>query len=277
MLVMKSLDEGAGARRAWTELGLLTFSGEFAAWLVPLFIITLWQAACSFGLLAESVLPSPASVLAAGWHLTLSGDLPRNIEISFLRAITGLAIGGGIGFAFGLANGLSKISDRLTDSTLQMIRNVPHLALIPLVILWFGIDEGAKIFLVALGVFFPIYINTLHGVRTVDPQLIEMASSYGMNSRTLFFRVVLPGALPSIFVGLRYALGIMWLTLIVAETIAAQSGIGYMAMQAREFMQTDIVVLAIMLYALLGKLADTTARALERMSLSWHPAFQKVS
>jgi sulfonate transport system permease protein len=235
------------------------------------------QAACSFGVLADSVLPSPAAVVAAGWHLTLSGDLPRNMEISLLRAITGLAVGGGIGFAFGLANGLSKISDRLTDSTLQMIRNVPHLALIPLVIVWFGIDEEAKIFLVALGVFFPIYINTLHGVRTIDPQLIEMAASYGMNARALFFRVVLPGALPSIFVGLRYALGVMWLTLIVAETIAAQSGIGYMAMQAREFMQTDVVVLAILIYALFGKLADIIARALERVSLSWHPAFSKVS
>jgi sulfonate transport system permease protein len=277
MAVSNVLDVVIGARRVWAPVGLLTFSGQFAAWFVPLLIITVWQAACSFGVLADSVLPSPAAVVAAGWHLTLSGDLPRNMEISFLRAITGLAIGGGIGFAFGLANGLSKISDRLTDSTLQMIRNVPHLALIPLVIVWFGIDEEAKIFLVALGVFFPIYINTLHGVRTIDPQLIEMAASYGMNARALFFRVVLPGALPSIFVGLRYALGVMWLTLIVAETIAAQSGIGYMAMQAREFMQTDVVVLAILIYALFGKLTDIIARALERVSLSWHPAFSKVS
>jgi sulfonate transport system permease protein len=208
--------------------------------------------------------------------LSLSGELPHNIAISFLRAIAGLVVGGGIGFALGLANGLSDLSERLTDSTVQMIRNVPHLAMIPLVILWFGIDEGAKLFLVALGVFFPIYLNTLHGVRTVDPQLIEMAESYGMGPSALFWRVILPGALPSIFVGLRYALGIMWLTLIVAETIAAQSGIGYMAMQAREFMEVDVVVLSILVYALLGKLADVVARALERASLSWHPAFQKA-
>ena len=156
-----------------------------------------------------------------------------------------------------------------------MIRNVPHLALIPLVILWFGIEEEAKLFLVALGVFFPIYANTQHGVRSVDPHLIEMAKSYGMSRLDLFRRVILPGALPSIFVGLRYALGIMWLTLIVAETIAAQSGIGYMAMQAREFMAIDVVVLSILIYALLGKLADVIARALERACLAWHPAFQK--
>ena len=146
-----------------------------------------------------------------------------------------------------------------------MLRNIPHLALIPLVILWFGIGEEAKLFLVALGVFFPIYLNTLHGVRNVDPQLIEMGRVYGMSGWTLFRKVILPGALPSIFVGLRYALGIMWLTLIVAETIAASSGIGYMAMQAREFMLTDVVVLSILIYALLGKLADSLARLLERL------------
>jgi sulfonate transport system permease protein len=163
----------------------------------------------------------------------------------------------------------------LTDTTLQMVRNIPHLALIPLVILWFGIDESAKLFLVALGVFFPIYLNTLHGIRTVDPQLIEMGRIYGMTDGELFRRVIFPGALPSIFVGVRFALGIMWLTLIVAETIAASSGLGYMAMQAREFMQIDVVVLSILIYALLGKLADSASRVFERLTLSWHPAFQK--
>ena len=200
----------------------------------------------------------------------------RNIWVSFWRASVGFLIGGGIGFALGLANGLSRLSSKLTDTTLQMVRNIPHLALIPLVILWFGIDEEAKLFLVALGVFFPIYLNTLHGIRTVDPQLIEMGRIYGMTDGELFRRVILPGALPSIFVGLRYALGIMWLTLIVAETIAASSGIGYMAMQAREFLLIDVVVLAILIYALLGKLADSASRALERLTLSWHPAFQKA-
>jgi sulfonate transport system permease protein len=211
----------------------------------------------------------------AGWKLLLSGELARNIWVSFWRASAGFAIGGGIGFAFGLANGLSQLSNKLTDTTLQMVRNIPHLALIPLVILWFGIDESAKLFLVALGVFFPIYLNTLHGIRTVDPQLIEMGRIYGMTDGELFRRVIFPGALPSIFVGVRFALGIMWLTLIVAETIAASSGLGYMAMQAREFMQIDIVVLSILIYALLGKLADSASRALERLTLSWHPAFQK--
>ncbi|MGL4288127.1 MAG: ABC transporter permease subunit, partial [Phreatobacter sp.] len=195
--------------------------------------------------------------------------------VSFRRAASGFLVGGALAFALGLLNGLSALSERLTDTTVQMLRNIPNLALIPLVILWFGIEEEAKLFLTALGVFFPIYINTFHGVRTVDPQLVEMGRSYGMSRWQLFRRVVLPGALPSIFVGLRYGLGIMWLTLIVAETIAASSGIGYMAMNAREFMLVDVVVLAIVIYAALGKLADTTVRQLERRCLTWHPAFRR--
>jgi sulfonate transport system permease protein len=244
-------------------------------WALPIGIILAWQMLSAAGLIPSRVLPAPTEVLAAGWKLLKSGELPRNIWVSFWRAIVGFAIGGGVGFAFGLANGLSRRSERVFDPTLQMVRNIPHLALIPLVILWFGIDEEAKIFLVALGVFFPIYINTQHGIRSVDSQLVEMGRIYGMSPATLFRRVILPGALPSIFVGLRYALGIMWLTLIVAETIAASSGIGYMAMQAREFLLVDVVVLSILIYALLGKLADSTARLLERLCLGWHPAFQK--
>ena len=199
---------------------------------------------------------------------------PQHLGQLLARHRRALLIGGGIGFALGLANGLSQLSEQLTDTTLQMMRNIPHLALIPLVILWFGIDESAKLFLVALGVFFPIYLNTLHGIRTVDPQLIEMGRIYGMTDGELFRRVIFPGALPSIFVGLRFALGIMWLTLIVAETIAASSGIGYMAMQAREFMLIDVVVLSILIYALArqaGRQRLARARAADAVLASGLP------
>jgi sulfonate transport system permease protein len=248
--------------------------GRLSGWIVPARILVGWEAACRVHLIAADTLPAPSAVLAAGWQLTLTGELPRNLAISFWRAAAGFAIGGGLAFAFGLLNGLSRIGERLTDTSIQMLRNIPHLALIPLVILWFGIGDAARVFLVALGVFFPVYVNTVHGIRGVDPQLMEMARSYGMTRRDMFTRVIFPGALPSIFVGLRYGLGIMWLTLIVAETIAANSGIGYMAMTAREFLLLDVVLLAILIYALLGKLADTLVRVLERLTLRWHPAFQ---
>ncbi|KQT19541.1 ABC transporter permease [Methylobacterium sp. Leaf399] len=255
---------------------LRVHAARFVPWLVPAAIILGWQAAASTGLVSTRFMPAPADVVAAGWQAGRSGELWTNLWVSFLRAASGFLVGGTIGFALGLANGLSQLSEKLTDTTLQMVRNIPHLSLIPLVILWFGIDEEAKLFLVAIGVFFPIYANTLHGIRSVDPQLVEMGRTYGMSPLTLFRRVVLPGALPSIFVGLRYALGIMWLTLIVAETISASSGLGYMAMQAREFMLVDVVVLAIVIYALLGKIADTLTRVLERTFLAWNPAYRTI-
>ena len=152
-------------------------------------------------------MPAPLDVVRAGWEAGRTGELWTNLGVSTLRALAGFVVGGGIGFALGLANGLSRLSERLTDTSVQMVRNVPHLSLIPLVILWFGIGEEAKLFLVALGVFFPIYANTLHGIRSVDPGLVEMGRVYGMSRTELFTRVVLPGALPSIFVGLRYAPG----------------------------------------------------------------------
>lgn len=245
-------------------------------WLIPALLVAAWQFAAMRGWLSAQVLPAPLAVAQAGWKLARSGTLWTNIEISAWRAMLGFVIGGGIGFALGIMNGLFPVSEILTDSTLQMLRNIPHLALIPLVILWFGIGEEAKVFLVALGVFFPIYVNTQHGVRSVDPHLLEMGRAYGMSGAALFWQVVLPGALPSIFVGMRYGLGIMWLTLIVAETIAATSGIGYMAMSAREFMQVDIVVFSILVYAVLGKLADSIARMLERTALKWNPAYAKA-
>lgn len=235
--------------------------------LVPAALLALWQASATLGWLPPSVLPSPYVVLQAAWRLGASGVLAENLAVSASRAFTGLLIGGGIGFALGLLNGLFPVSERISDATLQMLRNVPHLALIPMVILWFGVGETAKLFLVALGVFFPMYVNTFHGVRSVDGRLIEMARVYGLKGPRLFRRVILPGALPSVFVGLRYALGIMWLTLIVAETIAAASGLGHMAMQAREFMQTDVVVLSIVIYAFLGKVADSATRLLEHRFL----------
>ena len=243
-------------------------------WLVPLGIILGWQAAASLGLISPRVLPSPADVGLAFWHLASTGELWRDIGVSFGRAVAGALVGGGIGFVLGILNGTSSLAARLLDGALQMLRTIPHLAMIPLVILWFGIGEPAKLFLVAVGVFFPVYLNTYHGVRTVDAGLLEMARSYGLDGRQLFFAVVLPGALPSILVGVRYALGIMWLTLIVAETVSASSGIGYMTMNAREFLQTDVVLVGVLLYALLGKLADLVARALERRCLRWHSGYQ---
>ncbi len=260
----RSIGRGV-ARRGWRAI---------APWLVPIGLIVAWELAARTGALSTRVLPEPLAVVRAAWSLIESGDMWANVKVSTWRALVGFAIGGGVGLVLGLATGLSKAAEVALDSTIQMIRNIPALAMIPLVILWFGIDEKAKLFLVSLGVFFPIYINTYHGIRSVDANLIEMAKSYGVKGFALYRDVILPGALPSILVGVRFALGLMWVMLIVAETISAQSGIGYMTMNAREFLQTDVVVVGILLYAILGKLADVLAKWLERATLRWHPAYQ---
>jgi sulfonate transport system permease protein len=243
-------------------------------WAVPLLILIAWELASSFAWLSTRVLPEPLAVASAFWKLLLSGELLHHVTVSSGRALAGLAIGGGLGLLLGLLTGSVRIFETLLDTSLQMLRNIPALALIPLVILWFGIDESAKLFLVAVGVFFPIYLNTFHGIRSVDPGLIEMARSYGLSGWSLYRQVILPGALPSVLVGLRFSLGLMWVLLIVAETISAQAGIGYLTMNAREFLQTDVVLVGILLYALLGKLADVAAKSLERWWLRWHPGYQ---
>ena len=245
-----------------------------APWVVPVLVILGWQAASSLGWLSTRVLPEPLAVLKAFYSLAQSGELWTHVAVSTRRAALGFAIGGGLGLLLGLLTGSFKAAETLLDSTLQMVRNIPALALIPLVILWFGIDETAKLFLVSLGVFFPIYLNTFHGIRSVDKGLIEMARSYGLRGWPLYRQVILPGALPSILVGVRFSLGLTWVLLIVAETISAQAGIGYLTMNAREFLQTDVVLVGILLYALLGKLADLLAKGLERWWLRWHPGYQ---
>jgi len=249
------------------------WSQRAVPWLVPVAVLALWQLASQAGLLSTRILPEPWAVVKAFWALAVTGEMWGHVWTSTWRAVSGFAIGGSLALSLGLLTGSLRWAETLLDSSLQMVRNIPPLALIPLVILWFGIDESAKLFLVSIGVFFPIYLNTFHGIRSVDKGLIEMARSYGLSGWRLYREVILPGALPSILVGVRFSLGFMWVILIVAETISAQAGIGYMTMNAREFLQTDVVLVGILLYALLGKAADVGARALERWGLRWHPGY----
>jgi sulfonate transport system permease protein len=245
-----------------------------APWALPIALLLAWELAARIGWLSSRILPEPLAVAQALWTLAVSGELWSHLKTSLWRAASGFAIGAGAGLALGLLTGTWRQAETLLDTTLQMVRNIPALALIPLVILWFGIDETAKLFLLAVGVFFPVYLNTFHGIRSADAGLIEMARSYGLRGWPLYREVILPAALPSILVGVRFSLGLVWVLLIVAETISAQAGIGYMTMNAREFLQTDVVLVGILLYAVLGKLADMLARGLEKHYLRWNPAYR---
>ncbi|MGG1550733.1 ABC transporter permease subunit [Paenibacillus ferrarius] len=244
-------------------------------WAIPICIVALWQLLGLSGWLSDRILPTPLEVVKALIHVIQDGTIFEYVAVSTKRALLGFLIGGSIAFVLGLLNGVFPIAEKFLDSSLQMVRTIPHLAMIPLVIMWFGIGETSKLFLVSLGVAFPIYLNTFHGIRSVDPGLIEMGKVYGLKGFSLFAKVILPGALANILLGIRFSLGIMWLSLIVAETIAADSGIGYMATHAREFMQMDVVVLCVILYALLGKLSDVIAKFLEQRWLQWHHNYLK--
>jgi sulfonate transport system permease protein len=250
---------------------------RIAPWLAPITLLIAWELAVRTGLIAHTLLPAPLEVVSAAVSLIKQGSLLGHLGVSALRAGVGLLLGASVGLALGLLTGLSRPAQLLFDTPLQMLRAVPVLAIVPLVIVWFGLGETAKLFVVSITVVFPVYLNTFHGVRSVDPTLIEMAQMYGVRGVRLYREVILPGALPSILVGFRFALGLSWLVLIVAESIGAKQGLGYVAMNAREFMQMDVLVLTIVLWALLGKAADLLARALEHKFLPWQPRAQRLA
>ncbi|WP_114810024.1 ABC transporter permease subunit [Paraburkholderia kururiensis] len=245
------------------------------SWAIPVLIVAIWEVAARVGWLAPQVLPAPGSVAVTAWTLTRNGDLFVHLGVSLLRAAVGFLIGGAIGLALGVFVGSSRLGHALIDRSIQMVRAIPFLATLPLVIVWFGVGEGAKIFLVALAVLFPIYINTMLGIRQVDPKLMELAQVIGMKWPAIVRRIILPGALPSILTGVRYALAHAWLALVIAETLATTKGIGFLAMDAREFLQTNVILLTMIIYAIIGVVADALVRSLEVHFLSWHANYAK--
>ncbi len=237
----------------------------------PLALVLAWQAASMAGLLSPRTLAPPSQILTTGWGLLVSGELPWHLGVSLARVAAGLAIGVSVGAGLALIAGLSRLGEAVVDAPVQMLRTLPFLALVPLFILWFGIGETPKIALVALGTAFPIYLNLFAGIRSVEPRLAEMGRVFGLDRRGLIRHVILPGALPSALVGLRFSLGVAWLSLVVAEQINAGAGIGYLINDARDFLRTDVILVGLLLYALLGLGADTLVRGLERRMLAWRP------
>ncbi|WP_328297187.1 ABC transporter permease [Streptomyces sp. NBC_00435] len=239
----------------------------------PLLLLALWQLASTFGLLPADVLAPPSTIASAGADLIGDGTLPNAMGVSLQRVAIGLVLGGTAGTVLALLSGLSRLGEDLIDASVQMLRTVPWVGLIPLFIIWMGIGEAPKVALIALGTAFHLYLNVYAGIRGVDEQLIEAGGALGLGRWGLVRHVVLPGALPGFMTGLRYSLATGWLALVFGESINADAGIGFLMNQAREFFRTDVIVVCLVVYAFLGLTADLLVRALERLLLQWRPTF----
>lgn len=235
----------------------------------PLLLIAAWAIATSAGWIDPSILPSPAG-LAQGWQqLWTEQALAQQVATSLTRALVGGFVGITVGLILGTIAGLSKLGEELFDALLQMLRTIPFLALVPLFIVWFGIGEAPKLLLIALATMFPMYLNSYAGVRNVDRKVIEAMRSFGLSGHRLILQVVLPLALPQIFTGLRFALGVSVLVLIAAEQINTSAGLGYLLNSAQLYQQVDVILICIAIYAALGLGADLIVRSLEKIFMPW--------
>jgi sulfonate transport system permease protein len=241
--------------------------------LLPLSLLVLLEGASRAGWVASHLMPPPSEVFNTVWWLLQQGQLPAHIAASSWRVITGFALGASLALVVGAGVGLSQRAERLLDPSFQALRAIPSLAWVPLLLLWLGIDESPKIVLIAIGAFFPVYMGVASGFRDVDRKLVEVAQMAGLSPLALVRRVLLPAALPSVMTGLRNGLSLAWMFMVAAELIAATRGLGYLLTDGRETSRADIVLAAIVLLALLGKLTDTGMAAIEKRWLAWRDTF----
>ncbi|MGQ0845563.1 MAG: ABC transporter permease [Sporichthyaceae bacterium] len=235
----------------------------------PIGLLLLWQLASVTGVLDEDTLDSPVRIAEQAWQLTRDGVLPEALLVSLRRAMLGFVVGLLVAVPLGIAAARSKIGDLIVDPPMQMLRTIPLFGLVPLFILWFGIGEQPKILLVALAAMVPVYLNLVAALRGIEPDLFEVADAFRLSRTERIRHVLIPGALPGTLVGIRQALGFAWLTLIVAEQINARSGLGQMVNSARDFQQTDTIVVGLLAYAALGLITDAVVRVLERRAMRW--------
>ncbi|PFE98026.1 sulfonate ABC transporter permease [Bacillus thuringiensis] len=241
---------------------------------IPVIILIIWQLAGVFGLVSKTVLPAPLDIFLAFQELIKTGELFGHLSISVFRAAAGFFIGGGLGIILGTIVGFSTRSEQYLDPSVQMLRTVPHLAVAPLFVLWFGFGETSKVLLIADGAFFPLYVNAFLGIRGVDSKLFDVARVLEFSKRKLITKLILPSALPNLLLGARLSLGVAWVSLVVAELMGSTEGIGYMIMDARQFSNTDIVFVGIIIFAFVGKFSDSLVRLLEVKFLRWRDNFK---
>jgi sulfonate transport system permease protein len=236
-------------------------------------LLAAWQGLFHLGYLNPVLLPAPSQIALTFRDLLKSGALAHHIGISVLRVLEGFGIAALLGLGLGVAIGLSRTLDRLTDLIIQVVKPIPPIAWIPLAILWFGIGEQSKVYIIFLGAFFPIVINTIDGIRQTDHKFVEVARILVVPRSRFVRQVVIPGALPAIMTGLRVGLMVAWMCVVAAELIAASSGIGYLIMDARQLSQSDVVLVGMLTIGVIGKLMDSLIKRLERRLIGWKVAF----
>jgi sulfonate transport system permease protein len=241
---------------------------------VPVLLLVIWQVSGDLGLFSPSFLPTPLQIAAEFRSLIASGELTQHLSISLQRAVVGFLIGGSIGLLFGFLVGFVQKLEFMLDPSFQMLRMIPHLAIAPLIILWFGFGEVSKIVIIANGAFFPMYIYTFLGIRNVDHKLFEVAKVLNFSKSKQIFRLILPAALPGILLGLRLSVAISWLGLVVAELIGSQEGIGFLINYGKQNSNAELIFVGVIIFAVIGKLVDSLVRWLERRWLSWRDSFQ---
>lgn len=240
---------------------------------LPVGILIVWELAGAFGMISATLLPRPSEIVIAFKDLIKTGELYSHFKISLFRALLGFLVGGGLGLAAGLAVGFSSKTEQTLDPTLQMMRTIPSLAVIPLFILWFGFGELSKILLISKAAFFPLYVNAFLGIRGVDSKLFDVAKVLQFSKWKQITKLILPAALPNILLGLRLSLGAAWLALVAAELMGSSEGIGYLIMDARQFSQTSVVFVGIIIFAVFGKASDSLVRYFEKRLLKWRDSF----
>ena len=238
-------------------------------WLLPALLLAIWYSVTASGAVHDYAMPSPEKVFETGAKLLLDGTLLSNVWASIVRVLEGFSIAAVLALALGIAAGLVPKFERLTDFVFQILKPIPPIAWIPLAILWFGIDEASKLYIISIGAFFPIFLNTLNGIKNIDPRYLELARAYEVPRRRVIRRVVLPGALPFILTGLRLGLASAWICVVAAEMIAATKGVGYMLMDARSLSRPDIVILGMLMIGLVGKVMDDAVLYAERRLVRW--------
>lgn len=242
--------------------------------LIPAIVLIGWQAASTLGWISAQLFPPPLTILKSFYEIILSGELGKHLQTSVMRAMLGFLIGAGSGLIIGLFVGLFKRSEQLLDPTIQMLRTVPLLAITPLFILWFGFGELSKVLLISMGAFFPMYVNAFLGVRNVDAKLFDVSRVLEFSRIQQVTKVILPGAMPNVLLGVRLSLSTSWLCLVVAELMGADRGVGYLIQDARAYMRTDIVFVGIIVFAAAGKISDSFVRFLERRLLKWQDSYR---